>query len=516
MNANTKSRIAKSGVSLALLLAGSLLWGFSMGSWLAPLAAWIGPVLVMRYARDHKIGRGYLLVLAASILATTIGFISIWLGGLPRPMVPFLAVGIGFLWSLPYLADRLLNARLPGFSSTFVFPLATTTLEFLFIHINPLGTWGATGFTQYGILPIMQLASVTGMIGITFLMGWFVSVANWAWENRDRVGEIRRGLVAFGAVLAVVFLFGYLRLNLAPTTETDETVRVAGITAQPVRVLIERFSEMPDPDMESPEFGRMLQSHWDTYFSETVREARAGASVIFWPELAGTTLPSDEASYIAQAQEVARQNGIYLAIPLNIVDPDTEQRLENKLVLIDASGEIVLEHFKYGGAIIEPSRVGDGILQTVATPFGVLSGVICYDMDYPAAIQQAGQNGTGLMLVPSSDWLEIDPIHGQMAVFRAIENGMSIARQTEGGISIAVDAYGRILAQTDYFGATDRTMVAQVPVKDVATVYALGGRWIEWLAPIGLLFVIGWVLIVRRGAGSSRSPTSLEADDSES
>ena len=170
-------------LSLLMLLAGSLLWGFSMGSWLAPLAAWIAPVLVMRFARDHKVGRGYLLVLAASILATTIGFLSIWLGGLPRPMVPFLAVGIGFLWSLPYLADRLLNRRLPGFSSTFVYPLAATTLEFLFIHINPLGTWGATGFTQYGDLPLMQLASVTGMIGITFLMGWFASVANWAWER---------------------------------------------------------------------------------------------------------------------------------------------------------------------------------------------------------------------------------------------------------------------------------------------------------------------------------------------
>ena len=55
----------KTAVSLLMLLAGSLLVGFSMGRWLAPLAAWIGPVLIMRYARDHKVGRGYLLVLAA-------------------------------------------------------------------------------------------------------------------------------------------------------------------------------------------------------------------------------------------------------------------------------------------------------------------------------------------------------------------------------------------------------------------------------------------------------------------
>jgi apolipoprotein N-acyltransferase len=494
---NTRSNTT---LSLLMLLAGSLLWGFSMGSWLAPLAAWIGPVLVMRYARDHKVGRGYLLVLAASILATTIGFLSIWLGGLPRPMVPLLVFGIGFLWSLPYLADRLLNERLPGFAGTLVYPLAAATLEFLFIHTNPLGTWGATGFTQYGNLPLMQLASVTGIIGITFMMGWFAAVANWAWENRSRGDEIRGGLIAFGAVMAVVLIFGFVRLNLSPTTETGETVRVAGITARSNYILAERFEQLSAPSVTSPAMREEMQIHWDAYFEATAREAQAGAKVITWPELAVFTAPSDEASYIAQAQEVAHQNGIYLTIPLGIIDPETGQRLENKLVMIDPSGAIVMEHVKYGGHVIEGGRRGDGILQTVATPFGVLSAIICYDGDFPTVVQQSGLNATGLMLVPSSDWFSIDPIHSQMAVFRAIENGMSLVRQTHTGLSIAVDAYGRVLAQTDFFGATDRTLVAQVPVKHVATVYTAFGRYLEWLAPIGFLFVIGWALIAGRRA----------------
>jgi apolipoprotein N-acyltransferase len=488
MNDNTETRVTKPIVSLAILLAGSLLWGFSMGRWLAPLAAWIGPVLVMRHARDHKVWCGYALVLPASILATTIGFIGIWLGGLPRPMVPFLAVGIGFLWSLPYLADRLLMGRLRGFSSTFVYPLAATTLEFSFIHFNPLGTWGATGFTQYGVLPLMQLASLTGMIGITFLMGWFASVANWAWENRSRVGEIRGGLATFGVVLAAVFLFGFLRLNLAPTSETEETIRVAGITA---------VSGFDYPDYA--DFLLAIDSIRNTYFGATAREAQAGAKVIVWPELSGSGPVADDAPFIARAQEVARQNGIYLTLPLgSIYPPETGKPRENKLLLIDPAGGIVIEHVKYGGNMIEGSLRGDGKLQTVTAPFGVLSGVICWDMDYPAVIQQAGQNGTGLMLVPSSDWFEIDPVHSQMAVFRAIENGMSLVRQTHGGLSIAVDPYGRVLAQTDFFGAKDRTMVAQVPVRHVATLYTAFGRWLEWLCVAGFLFVVARALIARR------------------
>jgi apolipoprotein N-acyltransferase len=167
MNDSTEIRVTKPGMSLVMLLAGSLLVGFSMGRWLAPLAAWIGPVLVMRYARDHKVGRGYLLVLAAYILAIFIAIGSFF----DPPLGAFIVVGYGFLLSVPYLADRLMFARLRGFSSTFVFPLAATALEFSFIHFNPLGTWGAMGFTQYGNLPLMQIASVTGMIGITFQLG---------------------------------------------------------------------------------------------------------------------------------------------------------------------------------------------------------------------------------------------------------------------------------------------------------------------------------------------------------
>jgi apolipoprotein N-acyltransferase len=492
---------AKSGkiVSIVMLVAGALLVGFSMGRWLAPLVAWIGPVLIVRYARDHKVGRGYPLVIAANIVAFVIGFGTMWAHwGLPA--VPIFGILYGILWSLPYLADRLLSQRLPGLSSTLVYPLAATTLELVNIHANPLGAWGATGFTQYGDLPLMQLASVTGMIGITFVMGWFASVANWAWENRCRVGEIRGGLAAFGVVLAVVFVFGSTRLNVALISDTDETVQVAGITVEGLDSFQKRMSEMPDLDQASPVVRQEMVSYWDAYFDETRREARAGAKVILWPELNGVVHPADESSLIARAQKVARQNGIYLAIPLGIMDPDTGQWAENKLLVIDPTGAIVMEHIKYGGAIIETSLVGDGKLQTVATPFGVLSGVICYDLDYPAVIQQTGQKGVGLLLVPSKDWFEIDPVHSHMAVFRAIENGMSLVRQTDTGLSIAVDPYGRVLAQTDFFGATDRTMVAQVPMRHVTTIYTLFGRWFEWLCLAGFLFVVAWALVARRQA----------------
>lgn len=494
---NTKSNKI---FSILLLSAGSLLVGFSTGRWLAPLAAWIGPILIMRYYRDQKIGRGYLLIIAAHIIAFLIGFGEIWFSGWGLTLMSGLALLYGFLWSLPYLADRLMGPRLPGFLSTFIYPFAAATIEFVIIHTNPVGTWGATGFTQYGNLALMQLSSLTGMIGITFLMGWFASVANWAWENQRQGVGLLKGLTTFGMVLVAVYAFGILRLNLTPLATAEETVRVAGVIAEEQTTFFENVGGA-ESWIESPENGAMaVQAHWDTYFDETVREAKAGARLILWPEYAGLTSGADSGSLIARAQEVASQHGIYLALPVGVFYPsDTRQLAENKLLLIDPSGEILIEHVKYGGYIFEGYRIkGDGKLQTVSTPFGFVSGIICYDADYPAVVQQVGLNGTGLLLVPSADWFEIDPVHSYMAVFRAIENGTSLIRVTERGLSIAVDPYGRILAQTDFFSATDRTMVAQVPVKHVTTIYTLFGRRLDWLAPIGFVFFIGLVFYIRR------------------
>jgi hypothetical protein len=74
--------------SVVMVLVGGLLVAFSMGRWLAPLAGWVGPVLIIRYARDHKVWRGYAVVLAAYIVAIFIAFFSIWWGGLHGLWLP--------------------------------------------------------------------------------------------------------------------------------------------------------------------------------------------------------------------------------------------------------------------------------------------------------------------------------------------------------------------------------------------------------------------------------------------
>ena len=68
-----------------------------------------------------------------------------------------------------------------------------------------------------------------------------------------------------------------------------------------------------------------------------------------WPEQAGFGLEADVLALIERGQTIAREEGIYLAMPVFMIFPDRDRLIENKLYIADPNGEIVIEHVKYGG-----------------------------------------------------------------------------------------------------------------------------------------------------------------------
>jgi apolipoprotein N-acyltransferase len=326
----------------------------------------------------------------------------------------------------------------------------------------------------------------TGMWGVTLLVSWFASVVNWAWERSFDWPKIWRGLALFAGIMLLVVGYGSARLVFSPAQAG--TVRVATLTA----VDLDKLTALLD-DREAS--CRKTGDARDHYFEQTIREARVGAQIVLWPEGAGAGLEEDEAALIARGKEVAAQEAIYLAMPLLTIYEDPNRLSENKLIVVDPAGDIVLEHLKYGGTLLEGSQLGDRTLRTFESPFGTISGVICWDADFPTTVRQAGRNGTDILLVPGNDWREVDPLHTQMAVFRAIENGVSLVRQASNGLSTATDPYGRVLAAMDHFTASEWVMVAQVPNQGVSTVYSVIGDLFGWLALVGFVGIVIWAVV---------------------
>ncbi len=475
------------------LAIGTILSLVSSGRWTIPLAAWLAPVFMIRFVRTQKVFRGFILAWLGTYVMAVIG----WWGmiPLPTPAVPvILAISTLTIGGLSYLADRLLAPRLQGFAATLVFPTALTAMDFLSATSSPVGSFGAQAYAQYGNLALMQLLSVTGMWGLTFLVSWFASVVNWAWERSFSWSAIRRGAAIYAGIMLLVIGYGSARLVFSPAHE--DTVRVASLT-------VVEYDELTVGNRDA--FRREMSEIRDRYFEQTIREARAGARIVLWPEGAAVGFAEDEAALVARGKEVAKQEGVYLAMPLFTIQETAGRLPENKLIAAGPAGDIVLEHVKYGAGLLEGIQPGDRVLRTFSSPFGTVSGIICWDADFPAAVRQAGRNGTDILLVPSNDTRAVDPMHTHMAVFRAIENGVSLVRQASGGLSIVTDPYGRVLASMDHWRASEWVMVAQVPTQGVFTIYSVIGDLFGWLALAGFVALIAWVLVRRRGVRRAES-----------
>lgn len=480
------------------LAIGTLLTLFSTGQWTIPIATWISTIFLIRFVRSQPVLRGYILAWLTNYLVVSIAWWNILGYGAPLPFF-LITMGISTLVvSLAYLADRLLVPRLNGFASTLVYPLAVTSIEFLTISTNPLGSFGAQAYTQYNSPVLLQLLSITGMWGITFLMTWLATVVNYAWERSFAWPEIRRGVAIYTAIMLAVIAYGNIRLAFSqPDTGT---MRVHGIVAVDNRQILPDIMKTKGEDWQA--FRQLAAEAQDRYFEGTLQEAKGGAQLVVWPENAIWLAAEDEATLIARGQQTAEAEGIYLAMGYAVLYPD-DQPSEMKLAIADPAGEVVLEHKKYGGQSIEGFNPGDGILRTAETPFGTLSAIICWDTNFHKPVLQAGRNGTDILISPSLEFRAIDPMHAQMATFRAIENGVSLVRVADNGLSIVTDPYGRTLAAVDHFTTSDRVIVAQVPSKGVFTVYPVIGDLFGWLAVAG--FVIITVVAVIQGRKSKQA-----------
>lgn len=459
-----------------------LLSFFAAGKWTIPLVTWLAPIFMLRFVRLQSPLWGYLIGAAVSAMAG----IFIWDGLIPfsgAAYYGFIGVGaaIGFV---PYLADRLVAPRLDGFAATLVFPAAVTALEYG-LAFGDYGTWGSTAYTQQN-LALLQLVSVTGLWGITFLIHWLAAVTNWVWERPFAWSQIRYSSL-YASVLGLVLLLGSARLTLAPPRA--DTFQVATVTGTHYAGNVLSIMDL-DPWEAFRDTTRAI--HQD-YLQRSRTAARAGAELVAWPEAAAAVAKQDEPAFIDQGRHLAQEEAIYLVMSLAVLTPDfPEHPLENKLVWIDPEGKVVTTFLKARPVPGEPSVPGGGPIPTTDTPFGQGASAICFDMDHHRLIRQAGQSGADWILAPSNDWKAIANLHAHMARFRAIENGTSLIRPASDGLSLVTDYQGRTLAQIDHFTTDHPVMIAHVPTQGTSTIYATLGDVFAWLCVAGVMASAGW------------------------
>ena len=329
-------------------------------------------------------------------------------------------------------------------------------------------------YAQAGNLPFMQLASVTGIWGIVFVTTWFGSLASWA----AIVGPMAPGVLASAATSAIfglLMLGGSIRLLRG---ELDKSaIRVAAIEPTGQRIdqgqLMAMLATAQSATGDRVELRRSLTALHDLLLATSEREMTAGATVIVWPKATARSSRRMRRPCSSVARAQARAHGAYLLMGIVTLHAGPPFRLENKAILIEPSGELAFAYRK-----ARPSRAGrprsgsagDGRIPVHSHAIGRFAAAICFDLDFPGLLRQAGLGRADLVLAPASDWPAIGRIHHAMASFRAVENGFSLVRAARWGVSGVVDPYGRTLSITDH-----RSPGAAAVARD--------GRWPARLRP---------------------------------
>jgi apolipoprotein N-acyltransferase len=489
--------------SVSSLLAGALLLALVTRTAVPP-ATWLAFIFLLHATRSMPPGTGLGLLVVALYAALAVGN----RGVIPMSGAAYFSV-IAFLtllMAIPFAIDRVAMTRFNGIGFSLIFPLAFVAIEFLRSRISPSATWGSIAYTQYGYLPIMQLAALVGIWGITFAITWFASTFESSWRNSFEWSIVRTPLLACVGVLAAIAVMGTIRVALARTDST--AFRVATLN-RPVDLFVPgemtRITEGRVGAEEMPQTREKLARLHDWFLDGSRREARAGAKLIAWPEANLLVFRTDEPAFLDRARRVAIDERIYLAMGIASIQPGANLPFENKLVLIDPSGQTVVNYLKSHPVTGWEASImvkGDEHMPVVPTPAGRIATAICFDADFPEFIRQAGEARADLLIIPANEWKAIKNLHLQMAAFRAIENGVPLVRPAASGISSAIDPWGRVLAVADYFAAGDRTMTAQVPRGRVWTLYPVIGDLFAWSC-IALLVVTLAAMVLRPSTARS-------------
>jgi apolipoprotein N-acyltransferase len=371
------------------------------------------------------------------------------------------------------LRFRSLLLRGRPWSALLAFPALWVTAEYLHNILTPDGTGGSFANSQLSFRSFLQLASLTGPWGMTFVLMLFPASIAIAWHLRKPAPkQSMRILSATLGLIALVLTFGIARLakpNTGPFVKVgliaSETPENSGVAS-------------PGPEAE-----RIFRA----YATQVQSLAQQGAQIVVIPENLGVIIDQDAPNNNTADQifqPIADQQNITIVAGVNHKSVDARYNQARiytpHAVVASYNKHHLLPPFEL---IFKPgdhrTMLPNAALPNQAGPVGVQ---ICKDMDFTQLSRQYGLAGTALILAPAWDFKVDRFFHGHIAVMRGVESGFSIARASRGGYLTVSDNRGRILAETSANAAPFATLIAEVPTVHDNTLYLMWGDWFAWFA----------------------------------
>lgn len=476
-----------------LLLFGAICMTFTGLNWQIAIFAWLAPICLLFYTRKS----GFRRFVAFFLLMFIAGYFSQTCNNVFKDLPTGIINGLIYtlIHTIIYLLDKLFHNQDKRFYTTLIFPSIFTLVEYSLSTL--IGTSGIVAQSQFLFKPFAQLSTVTGLFGITFIVTWFASIVFWIYENNFSKISIRKGALIFGFIFISIGIFGLTRISFQPKVE--RTIKVATISssfdlhAYALKEKETLIALTKNDNLKMPERFFASDEITDAQLDNTLKAARSGAKIIVWNEDALLVNKKQQDALLLKAKEISKTYNTYIL--LSVLEEDTvfdAKLFNNKSLLITSKGELAWEYLKSN---LAPSEIpivnrGNSVIPFIDTEYGRIGNVICFDLDFPAFLRQAGKNKVDIMLVPSYDWNKYAKLHSKMAQFEALQSGFSLIRSNGAGINMITDKYGNIIEEANTFDTNKKILYANLPLSTTRTLYSIIGNKFVLFCLAVILFVL--------------------------
>lgn len=385
-------------------------------------------------------------------------------------------------------------------------PALWVSLEFVRSLTHYGFTWGYLSDSLYAQPKLIQISSLTGAWGVSFL----IALVNLLFFRALKHRQVRFVLAGLG-VITLALLTGYFLVN-SDATQTVRSLEIAIV-----------HSHVNQRDRSSPsQTDRLVE----LYASQVEQSVQGPVDLIVLPE---TILPA----FILRNPEVfSRFSSLAITKQAWMIVGTIDYRLDhpgalyNTAALLSPQGQLVstydkvqlvpfsteyfpfIERLRQWGSLKDLlNRVPLGSIspgaqfQPLRADLGSFATPICFESIFASISRYFVQAGSQAIITITNDgWFKDSlalPQHFAKGVFRAVETGRYFVQASNAGISGIVSDKGVILETTD--AKTEKTLRGRIVLHDGWTLYTRYGDWFIVLLSLFLAAGLGSALFRTRG-----------------
>ena len=382
-------------------------------------------------------------------------------------------------------------------------PFIWTSLEYILTHFLTGFPWGLLGYTQHQNLWFLQLAPLSGIYGLSFILVLFQSTFVYSMVER------RRAPFFLALILIILIHLGGWAVMKSPLKMQESFG--AGVIQGNVSSDI-YWNQISDPQKHDL-FDRHLQLSHQAY--------KKGSGLIIWPEFTVPLCFSCAYGIYPEFKEklfqfvcesgctlllgtnettFSQQNTYYFNTAL-CLHPDLSISEYYKMHLVPF-GEYTpykkvfffIEKMTHAIGKITPGK--EHVLhQFDGNKFGT---PICYEIIFPDLVRKFVKKGADILVTITNDgWYGNSSApyqHFAIAVVRAVENRRFLLRAATTGISGIIDPYGRVLSRSEMM--TQTFLTGTISSMEILTPYARWGDFFPLAClTLSVLFLILAVVV---------------------